>query len=121
MTYIDSDKRISKFFGDKNVLSYIEAYKTYKENTVIRGLQADFPGDLPIEEQTFDSMFSFYAGFISRSCKKYLKSCGLLVCNNSHGDASIARTDGFKANEVEVKAREEENSQGMFWKRIKQW
>ncbi len=94
MTYVDSDKRVSKFFSDKNVLRYIEANKNYCENALVRGLQADFSGDLPIEEYSFDIMFSFYAGFISRSCKKYLKNGGILVCNNSHGDASIARTDG---------------------------
>lgn len=94
MTYIDSDKRISKFFSDENVLRYVEANKSYPESAVIHGLQADFSGDLPIQEHSFDIMFSFYAGFISRSCKNYLKNGGILVCNNSHGDASIARTDG---------------------------
>jgi len=38
-------------------------------------------------------MFSFYSGFISQSCKKYLKDGGILICNNSHGDASIAYSD----------------------------
>ena len=50
-------------------------------------------GNLPIATESFDMMFSFYAGFISQSCKKYLKQDGILVCNNSHGDASIAFTD----------------------------
>ena len=93
MTYIDSDKRISKFFMDEKVSSYIEANKIYRESATVKSFQADFARDLPIENNAFDIMFSFYAGFISQSCKKYLKSDGILVCNNSHGDASIAYTD----------------------------
>lgn len=93
MTYIDSDKRIAKFFMDEKVLSYIEANKNYSKNATVNGIQANFSSDLPIEKNIFDIMFSFYAGFISQSCKKYLKVAGILVCNNSHGDASIAFSD----------------------------
>jgi len=94
MTYIDSDKRISKFFKDEDVLNFIKLNKIYYENPTIKALQADFSSDLPIDEYSFDILFSFFAGFISQSCKKYLKNQGILVCNNSHGDASIAYTDG---------------------------
>lgn len=93
MTYVDSDKRISRFFTDNKVLSYIELNKIYNDSPIVNGLQGDFSGKLPIEEHSFDIMFSFYAGFISQSCKKYLKEEGILICNNSHGDASIAFTD----------------------------
>jgi len=93
MTYIDSDKRITKFFKDEKVLSYIESNKNYDESSVVNAFQADFSSKLPISEDSFDMMFSFYAGFISQSCKKYLKESGILICNNSHGDASIAYTD----------------------------
>src|SRR6056297_395128 len=93
MIYIDSDKRITKFFEDKNVSKYINLNKTYEENPRIKAFQADFSSNLSIDEYYFDIMFSFYAGFISQSCKKYLKNNGILVCNNSHGDASIAYTD----------------------------
>ncbi len=93
MLYIDSDKRITKFFEDEKVLKYINLNKTYEEKPKIKSLQADFSINLPIDENYFDIMFSFFAGFISQSCKKYLKNNGILVCNNSHGDASIAYTD----------------------------
>ena len=39
-------------------------------------------------------MISQYAGFISQCCKKYLKKGGILLANNSHGDASMAHLDG---------------------------
>lgn len=93
MTYIDSDKRISKFFKDEHVLNYIESQKNYEQRSILRGIQADYSGDLPIEETSYSILFSFYAGFISQSCKKYLKPDGILLCNNSHGDASLAYVD----------------------------
>ncbi|MEM5948603.1 class I SAM-dependent methyltransferase [Spirochaetia bacterium 38H-sp] len=93
MTYIDTDKRIAAFFDDKKVIKYIEANKRYDDNPVITAIMGDFSDKLPLEENTFDILFSFYAGFISQSCKKYLRKGGILICNNSHGDASIAYTD----------------------------
>ncbi|MFX1380276.1 MAG: hypothetical protein ACFFA4_14405, partial [Promethearchaeota archaeon] len=32
-------------------------------------------------------------GFVSQGCKKYLKKEGLLLANNTHGDASMAYLD----------------------------
>lgn len=98
MTYIDSDKRISKFFDDDSVLRYINYNKIYDEIPVVKAFQSDFSSKLPIDDYFFDIMFSFYAGLISQYCKNYLKNNGLLVCNNSHGDASIAFID----NEYEL-------------------
>jgi len=93
MTYIDSDKRISNFFKDDKVLNFIKHNKNYDEDPKIYVFQADFSSELPIDINSFDILFSFYAGFISQSCKRYLKNQGILVCNNSHGDASLAYTD----------------------------
>lgn len=93
MTYIDSDKRMTAFFTDVHVTAYIEENKKYAEESKIEWFQSDYSGDLEIERNSFDIMFSFYAGFISQACKKYIRDGGILVCNNSHGDASIAYTD----------------------------
>lgn len=38
-------------------------------------------------------MISLYAGFISKYCKDLLKKNGVLLANNSHGDASMAQLD----------------------------
>ncbi|MCB0128324.1 MAG: hypothetical protein KDE58_38925, partial [Caldilineaceae bacterium] len=35
-------------------------------------------------------LLSFYAGFISEYCTPYLRPQGILVVNNSHGDAPLA-------------------------------
>lgn len=93
MTYVDSDSRLNKFFADKTVMEFINKQKIYREEPKISWFQEDFSEQLPIEENRFDILFSFYAGFISQHCKKYLKKNGVLVCNNSHGDASIAYGD----------------------------
>ena len=44
-------------------------------------------------EKSFDLLISQYAGFVSQHCKKYLKIGGILLVNNSHGDASMAKLD----------------------------
>ena len=93
MTYIDSDKRVGSFFSDESLLDFIEENKEYSDKPIIKCFQEDYSNELPIEKNSFDIMFSFYAGFISQSCKKYLNDNGILICNNSHGDASIAFTD----------------------------
>ena len=41
----------------------------------------------------FDLLISQYAGFVGQAAKSYLKTGGLLVCNNSHGDASMSNRD----------------------------
>ncbi len=43
--------------------------------------------------EDFDLLISQYAGFISDSCKVYLKIGGILLVNNSHGDAGLASID----------------------------
>ena len=67
--------------------------KKYDHSTEITWRQADYAKDNDIKENCFDAMFSFYAGFISQECKRHLRSGGILVANNSHGDASMAIAD----------------------------
>lgn len=56
-------------------------------------IHADFTKKLDLPKQGFDLLISQYAGLISHYCKTYLKTCGILVANNSHGDASMAFLD----------------------------
>lgn len=93
MVYIDSDRRVGKFFLEKELLEYIKKSREYSEEPEVKGLQMDFRSELPLEKESFDIIFSFYSGFISRECKDYLKVGGILICNNSHGDSSLAYLD----------------------------
>lgn len=93
MTYVDMDARLPGFFRDEQLQRFLEQQKQYPETPLAAWYQADFTKPLPLEAETYDMLFSFYAGFISRQCKTYLKPNGILVCNNSHGDASLAAVD----------------------------
>lgn len=93
MMYIDSDRRVHQFFHSKSTREYIEANREYDGSVLFTGLQADFSEELDIPSGYYGALFSFYSGFVSQACKKYLKGKGILIANNSHGDSSIAFTD----------------------------
>jgi hypothetical protein len=93
MAYLDSDRRIDRFFSDEAVRDYIAANKQYSAGCEVEWRQEDYREVPAFERKEFDMMFSFYAGFISRNCRTYLRPGGILVANNSHGDASLALCD----------------------------
>ena len=90
--WILTRKRV-KFFADDSYLIVINKKKIYSEESIIRFHPISYQKPLPEELGTFDLMISQYAGFISHYCKQYLKKGGILVANNSHGDAGVAFTD----------------------------
>ncbi len=94
VTYVDMDKKAKAFFKDEKVYAYIEKHKTYKENNQASFFPADYSTEFEDTSNQYDLLISQYAGFISQSCKRYLKFGGILVANNSHGDAGIAHLDG---------------------------
>ena len=91
-TFVDTDKRARRFFDDPQTLTFIQASKRYGEQPKLRFLSRDYSEQLPIES-SYDLLISQYAGFVSESCKRYLRKGGVLVANNSHGDASLASID----------------------------
>ena len=93
MTYVDTDKRCNNFFNNKELIQFVSKNKEYKSKTVIKYLNNDFTKTISTETESFELLISLYAGFISMHCKKFLKLNGILVTNNSHGDASITFTD----------------------------
>ena len=93
MVYVDTDKRCNKFFSDRLTLDYIIRKKTYNKSPEIHFHHADFTNNINERAESFDLLISLYSGFISKYCKKYLKKSGILIVNNSHGDASLAYLD----------------------------
>lgn len=91
--YIDSYKKAKEFFSDKSILEFIYKNREYIQTPVIRFHHSDYNLDLKEKIQDFDLLISQYTGFISQDCKKYLKTGGILLVNNSHGDASMAYLD----------------------------
>ena len=53
----------------------------------------DYRTDFDEIKNSSDLLISLYAGFIYKYCKNSLKKNGLLIANNSHGDASMAHLD----------------------------
>ncbi|MBP6045248.1 hypothetical protein KA525_03815 [Candidatus Woesebacteria bacterium] len=91
--YIDSDRRVQKFFDDPEILKWVESNKEYEAEPIILGFQQNYTKKLPEDIGEFDLLISQYAGFVSQDCKKYLKKNGILLVNNSHADAGLAFLD----------------------------
>jgi hypothetical protein len=86
----DTYKKLNDFYDSDEVWNYINMRKEYLSEPTYSYIIANYIEGLPVKEREFDLLISQYAGFISRACMKYLKVGGILVVNNSHGDASMA-------------------------------
>lgn len=93
VTYVDTDRRTKNFFNDASVVRYVERKKEYEATHEIVSHFADYNAPLDEPDESFDLLLSQWAGFVSQACKRYLRHGGLLVTNNSHGDASMASVD----------------------------
>ena len=93
VVYVDNYKKTKEFFNNPLVYEFISKKKQYKEDSKISFHLKDYQKDIGEPRESFDLLISQWAGFISLYCKKYLKVNGLLVANNSHGDASMAFID----------------------------
>ena len=93
VVYLDSNKQAKDFFNDPSVHKFVSKKKRYNENSTISFQQKDYRKDIGEPLESFDLLISQYAGFVSQFCKKYLKIGGILLTNNSHGDASMASID----------------------------
>jgi hypothetical protein len=90
--YIDNFKGAIKFFKHMDsIKEYIEENKEYSEPTEINFLGQDY--NQPLEIEKVDLIISQYAGFVGQAAKDSLKIGGILLCNDSHGDASLAKHD----------------------------
>lgn len=96
MTYIDNFKGAVKFFNSiDSIKEYVEENKEYEEPSRINFIGGDYTEHLEIDES--DLIISQYAGFVGEATKYLLKKGGILLCNDSHGDATLAYLDdGFE-------------------------
>lgn len=96
VTYVDVDRRAAKFFADQDgVDALIRARHSDRAEGAShwRFFQADYVEPLEVDGGSVDLLVSLYAGFISTLCARYLRAGGLLLANDSHGDASMASLD----------------------------
>jgi hypothetical protein len=91
--YVDSYKKIKNFFNNGIIFEFIEKNRVYKKKPTVRFHNSNYNLDFGEKLEDFDLLISLHAGFVSQSCKKYLKEEGILLANNSHGDASMAHLD----------------------------
>lgn len=90
--YVDNFKGAIRFFKDIEVIKeYINEHKEYDEPCEMRFINEDYTN--PLDIAPVDLIISQYAGFVGQATKKYLKSGGILLCNDSHADATLARFD----------------------------
>jgi len=94
VTYVDADRRASRFFGDVDgVNEIIAAHRPHPWTPTVAFLHADYTGPLGMPDEGFDLLISLYAGFVSEHCTRYLRLGGTLLVNPSHGDAAMASID----------------------------
>lgn len=92
VVYVDNFKGAISFFKHIDVIkNYIEKHKHYEKPCGLVFIGKDYREALDIEP--VDLIISQYAGFVGQATKEYLKTGGILLCNDSHGDATLARFD----------------------------
>ncbi len=92
VVYVDSFKKTKKLIESQEAANFIANSKKYSEKAEFSFIEQDYTKPLNVDSD-FDLLISQYCGFASQAGKKYLKSGGVLVANNSHGDASMAYLD----------------------------
>lgn len=91
--YIDTYSKAKPFFNKEDLLDFVLKNKRYEDPPIIRFYPIDYKKKVNEKDKDFDLLISQYAGFVSKYCKRYLKIGGILLVNNSHGDASMASID----------------------------
>ncbi len=93
VVYVDNDKQAKQFFSKPEIYEFIAQKKIYPQAAQIQFHFEDYRNGFNEKPGSFDLLISQYAGFVGQFCKQYLKTGGLLLANNSHGDAGIAAID----------------------------
>lgn len=92
VVYVDSFRGTIRFFQNMELIkTYIDEHKEYEQRCDISFLGQNYSQVLAIEP--VDLIISQYAGFVGQTTKGYLKAGGFLLCNDSHGDATLCRFD----------------------------
>lgn len=92
VTYIDNYKGTIQFFKKiREIETYLNNNKNYHEKCNIVFYGRDYRDEIIMDQ--VDMIISQYAGFVGQATKQYLKEDGILLCNDSHGDATLAYLD----------------------------
>lgn len=92
VVYVDSYQKFKDMVESEEARNFINKNKQYSTKSKYAFIKQNYDNKLDVEND-FDLLISQYAGFVSQAGKTYLKKGGILVANNSHGDASMAHLD----------------------------
>jgi len=91
VVYVDINRNARRFFSETDaVAALIEKNKIFPQKPALVFHGTNYEAAIDEAERSFDLLISFYAGFVSEHCRRYLKIGGILAANNSHGDAGLA-------------------------------
>jgi len=94
VVYVDQSQAAAQFFAEeKAVHEFVNRNKSYKQSAYIRFIHQDYSTPLPLMDGSFDLLLALFAGGVSTSCVRYLKTGGILITNNHQGDAVDATRD----------------------------
>ena len=93
VVYVDKDEEAQQFFAYPANYDFVTKRKHYPEPASITFHAVDYQTGIDEPDQSFDLLISWFAGFVSLYCKRYLKVGGLLVVNDSYGDGTMASLD----------------------------
>jgi hypothetical protein len=109
VTYVDTDRRAARFFGDAaGVDEIIAGHRRMRGSSAWRFIAADHESALGLDDESFGLLVSLYAGFVSEHCTTYLRPGGWLLVNPSHGDAAMASIDSRHRLGAVVTARSDD-------------
>lgn len=106
--YVDTERRAAAFFAAPETAELVARRKQYAQPASYRFHHQDYREPIPEPDEAFDLLISQYAGFISQHALAHLKIGGLLLANNSHGDAGMAHLDERYAFVAAVNKRGEQ-------------
>ncbi|MGD1823013.1 MAG: hypothetical protein ACPKM0_09685 [Pleomorphochaeta sp.] len=87
--YIDNFKKTNKFFSNIDMIQeYIKTNKLYENEPYVEFIFEDYNKLKGIDK--VDLIISQYAGFVGNATKQFLRTGGIFLANDSHGDASLA-------------------------------
>ncbi len=93
VTYVDTDARAARFFGDADLVAAELDEEHRLPGREVDFLPLDYTAELPLRGGEFDLVISLFAGLVWEHVRQHLRDGGLLLANNSHGEASMAALD----------------------------
>ena len=93
VVYVDTDTKAKRFFRELDDVHALVMQLRGDQQPIRIGFHGVDYGEVPEPAASFDLLISLYAGFVSEACGWLLRPGGLLLVNNSHGDASMAAFD----------------------------